>query len=130
MLKPLRVLVALSDFESRKSLAGALEGKGLDPVFVSTLNETRAILDRDPVAMVFCETKLKDGGFKDLLGVSNRTGPKVPVVVCAPFYDKDLYLEAMCQGAYDFIAYPYLHQEVDWILSGALHHTAAAANRL
>lgn len=130
MSQPPRILVAVSDFESKKALARALDGKGLDPVFVSTLDESRAVLDRDPVAMVFCEAKLRDGGFKELLGAGSRPGSEVPVVVCADFYDKDLYLEAMCQGAYDFIAYPYLRQEVDWILTGALQRSSAATSGL
>ncbi len=127
MLKPLQVLVAVSDAQGRHTLVKALTKKGMNPLFAETLTEARKILDHQPVAMVFCETDLKDGSFKDLLFSEAGAKPKAPVVVCAQFYDKDLYMDAMGSGAFDFIAYPYAHQEVDWILSGVMQRASAVA---
>jgi DNA-binding NtrC family response regulator len=127
MLKPLQVLVAVSDAQGRRILVKALTEKGLNPLFAETLTEARKILDHQPVAMVFCETDLKDGNFKDLLFSEAGMKSKAPVVVCAQFYDKDLYMDAMGSGAFDFIAYPYARQEVDWILNGVMQRATAGA---
>jgi hypothetical protein len=47
---------------------------------------------------------LVDGTFSDILCGADEK-PKVPVVVCCEFCDKDLYAEAIWLGAFDFVAY-------------------------
>lgn len=124
MLKRQQVLVAMSDLDGRSALASTLAAKGLDPVLTSTLSETRTVLSHEPVAVVFCQNKLEDGAFSDLLGESAKS--KIPVVVCSPSYEPGIYMDAMSKGAFDFIAYPYAQREVEWILSCALPRIAAA----
>ncbi|MGH9326917.1 MAG: hypothetical protein ACRD2B_09585 [Terriglobia bacterium] len=118
MLSPVKILVALSDFEGQKSLAGALEGERLNVIFAPTLRDAKEVLGKQQVAVVFCQVELEDGNFRDILNSSERA--RAPVVVCAPAYDKEVCLDAMCQGAFDFIAFPYAKKEVDWILTCAL----------
>ncbi|MGH9326825.1 MAG: hypothetical protein ACRD2B_09105 [Terriglobia bacterium] len=127
MLKLRKILVALSDPMGQRSLAGALRTRGLDAVFTSTLREARDVMGQEQVAVVFCQVQLEDGSFRDLLDSGESRRSKIPVVVCSPFYDKDVYIDAMCRGAFDFIAYPYAKKDVDWILSGALQSAAVAA---
>lgn len=128
MLNPRKILVALSDLASQRSLAGALGTKGHDAVFTSTLREAREVLGKEQVAVVFCQVELEDGSFRDILASGETVRARVPVVVCSPFYDKDVYIDAMCRGAFDFIAYPYAQKEVDWILNGALQNAASAVS--
>ncbi len=118
------VLVALSDQDGRGAIARALAGRGLEPVFASTLAEARLVLEREPVAMIFFQEKLEDGSYRDILGDNARDAARLPVIVCSPFTDDRLYMDAMCRGAFDFVAYPYSRQEVDWIVSCALPRAA------
>jgi DNA-binding NtrC family response regulator len=120
------VLVALSDQDGRGVIARALTGRGLEPVYASTLAEVRMVLKREPVAMVFFQHQLADGNYRDILGENARDASKLPVIVCSPFTDDHLYMDAMCRGAFDFVAYPYSRQEVDWIVNSALPRAAAA----
>ena len=121
-----QVLVAMSDSGGQSVLASTLAAKGLEPILAPNLREALDILNRKPVAMVFCEDKLQDGGFREILGENAKLVPSVPVVVCSPSYDHNLYMDAMTEGAFDFIAYPYAPREIDWILSCALPRAAAA----
>lgn len=125
MLKRQQVLVAMSDSDGRSALASTLAAKGIEAVLASTVQETRTILNHEPVAVVFCQNKLEDGAFSDLLGESSKA--KIPVVVCSPSYEPGIYMDAMSKGAFDFIAYPYAQREVEWILSCALPRAAIAA---
>ncbi|MGH9403944.1 MAG: hypothetical protein ACRD2P_17830 [Terriglobia bacterium] len=125
MPKRLQVLVAMSDSDGRSALASTLAARGLDAVIASTLRETRTILNHEQVAVVFCQNKLEDGAFNDLLGEDLKG--KIPVVVCSPSYEPGVYMDAMSKGAFDFIAYPYAQREIEWILSCALPHVAVAA---
>lgn len=119
-----QVVVAMSDADGRNALASALEAKGLNAVVASTLRETRNILSHERVAVLFCQNKLEDGAFSDLLGDSAKA--KIPMVVCSPSYEPGIYMDAMSKGAFDFIAAPYAQREVEWILSCALPRAAAA----
>jgi FixJ family two-component response regulator len=47
-------------------------------------------------------------------------------VVCADFYDKTAYIEAMSLGAYDYIASPYRQSEVEWIVGNAVRRISSA----
>lgn len=124
----MKILLALSDSAGQRSLAGALESEPLDIIFTPTLRETREILAKEQVAVVFCQCELEDGSFRDILASGERVRSGVPVVVCSPYYDKDVYIDAMCRGAFDFIAYPYVKKEVEWILTSALQTVAPAGS--
>ena len=121
-----QALIAMPDPKGRKSVEDVLAAKGLDPLFASNLLEIRAILSRQRVAVVFCQSQLEDGGFSELLDDTAREGFRTPVVVCSPQTDSALYIDAMSRGAFDFIAYPYSRHEVEWVLECALPRAAAA----
>lgn len=114
-----RVLVALADPETKTAFSRALPSSGLDPVYTSSVKEARGILARESISMVFCEDRLADGNFRDMLRVMEAK--QVPVVVTSRTDDPKEYLEAMKLGAFDFIAAPYRRAEVEWILEHALH---------
>lgn len=122
-----QALVAVPDMRGRAAVAGALETKGLDPLFASTLGEARTILKHEPIAVVFCQSRLEDGGFEDVLAENAKSTLNIPVVVCSPSDDSAVYMDVMSRGAFDFIAFPYSRHEIDWVLSCALRQPAARA---
>ncbi len=122
-----KVLVACSDPESRQKLLASLSQCGLDPVSSSTVREARVILSRQVIPLVICAADLVDGSFRDVLRLAGAAETKIPVVVASPREDTAEYLEAMQLGAFDFIACPYKHSEVEWIVSHVLRKRAAAA---
>lgn len=126
MLKARKILVALADLDCKNALVAGLRFTGLEPIFTSTFCETRDVLSREAIAVVFCQPELEDGSFRDIIESHETSRRNVPVVVCAPFYDSKLYIDAMGCGAYDFMAYPYSHKEIDWILHGTLRGASAA----
>lgn len=131
MTNHLHALVAVPDSRGRIALTSSLAAKGIDPIFASTVRETRNILRHEDVAVVFCGSWLGDGGFEDVLAENAKLTPSVPVVVCSPSYDSGQYMDVMSRGAFDFIAFPYSGKEIDWILNSALprsvSRTAGAA---
>lgn len=122
-----QALVAVPDVRGRTALASALETKGLDPLFASTLDEAKTILRHEAVAVVFCQQRLADGGFEDVLAENAKLTPNIPIIVCSPSDDSSLYIDVMSRGAFDFIAFPYSRHEIDWVLSCALRAPAARA---
>ena len=115
----IQVLVVGSDVRKRTALVDILEECGLEPVIASNLEETRKILARTPMHVMFCEDYLPDGGFREMLRLVKATRPEIQVVVSSMLADVDEYIEAMNLGAFDFIAPPYRGTEIISVVDSA-----------
>ena len=120
MARALQALVASSDPEIRETLKGMLARGGMEALFSSTAEEAEAILFRHPISLVFCEERLPDGSFRDVLGEVKRSARLVPVVVVSRLGDWDKYLEALRLGVHDYIAFPFQRAEVESTINQAL----------
>lgn len=123
--KQVCVVVACTERENQEILIGLLRQIGLKPIPASSLNETKLLLAQEDTALVICQTSFSDGDFRELLRLAVRNGLRVPVIVCADFYDPPLYLEAMELGAFDYLAYPYHREGVEWVVGNALKEASA-----
>jgi DNA-binding NtrC family response regulator len=113
-----QVLIAVSDPESGRALQTILSDFGLKPVVAPSLSEAQAILSKQSVPLVFCESQLPGGGFRELLQL---TAPaRIPLVVAARLPETRQYLEAMSLGAFDFLAAPIRRADVEQILTNVL----------
>jgi DNA-binding NtrC family response regulator len=101
-----QVLVVSSDLEHRGKLASILQKKGWSPLQASRLNECHELLAKQKVGLVFCERRLADGSYRELISAAQISARKVPVVVTSRLADWDEYLEALRHGAVDLIASP------------------------
>ncbi|MGH9405237.1 MAG: hypothetical protein ACRD3D_05275 [Terriglobia bacterium] len=126
MPQRLRALIAMSDSGGQSALATTVAARGLEPILAPSLREAREVLSHSRISVVFCENKLEDGEFREMLRENTKLVPNVPVVVCSSSYDHNLYMDAMTEGAFDFVAYPYAPREIEWILSCALPRAASA----
>jgi len=125
--KPFHVVLVGNDIKSQELLIGLLRQKGLVPVPSSSLKETLHLLARRETALAICHASPRDGTFRELLG-SLGNGSKVPVIVCADFYDSRLYLEAMELGAFDYFTYPHYRDGVEWVVGNALRQVSIHAS--
>lgn len=116
-----RAVIACTDPEIRQVLTSVLREFGLQPVFLERLDDLRAHLAQQETVMVFIQSRFVKKGFREVLSAAERPGSRVPVIVCSEFYDKDIYMEAMTQGAFDYLATPYRREEVAWIVNNAVH---------
>ena len=118
-MNPIQVLVTGCDAGKRTALLNILEEYGLEPMIASNVEETRQILERRPMHVVFCEDRLPDGGFREILCLVKANRPEVQVVVSSMLGDVHEYSEAMNLGAFDFIAHPYRSSEIISVVHGA-----------
>ena len=115
-----RAIVACTDPRIRQLLINVLHELGLQPVGSETVGEIQALLAEGDTAMVLSQPRFTVGSFREVLRAAARPGSSVPVIVCSDFYDKDLYVEAMTLGAFDYLALPYRYEDVAWVLTNAL----------
>jgi len=116
MTVPWEVLVVSSDIEGRRELAAMLRRENIDPLCAGTVLECRNILAKEGVGLVFCDTQLSDGTYRDLIAASRGMKSRARVVVTSREGDWDEYLEAMRLGAFDVIASPCRPTDVEWMV--------------
>ncbi len=108
-------LVALDDPVRAGSLERMLAAAGFEPKTCATVADTLRALSNESVSLVFCQERLPDGTYRDVLRFFGSEATSL-LVVCANFYDKKSYIEAMSMGAFDYITAPYLRRDVEWIV--------------
>jgi DNA-binding NtrC family response regulator len=118
-VKSIQVLVTGCDAGKRTALLNMLEEYGLQPIIASNVEETRQIIERRPMHVVFCEDRLPDGGFREILRLVKANRPEIQVVVSSMLGDVHEYIEAMNLGVFDFIAPPYRSSEIISVVDGA-----------
>ncbi len=81
---------------------------------------SRMLTSATPPHLVFTDTLLPDGGCLDVLQMASKAVQPVNVIVAARVADIGLYLEAMENGAYDFITPDFSGLDLTHVLRVAL----------
>jgi DNA-binding NtrC family response regulator len=116
METPAQILVVSSELENRRALTAILEQEGWDTLCASKVSECEEALAAHNVTLVFCDRRLADGSYRDVLALTRSLPRNVRVVVTSRLADWDEYLEALHYGAFDLIASPCQPTDVAWAI--------------
>jgi DNA-binding NtrC family response regulator len=108
----LRVRIADDEELIRKSLVKLLRAEGYDVDAVGSAAEVLESVRRDPPQVLILDLRLPDGSGLDLLPRLKSFAPDLKVVVITAFGDLSTAVEAMRQGATDFLKKPYEMHEI------------------
>jgi DNA-binding NtrC family response regulator len=102
------VLIVEDERGIREGLASAVEGLGHTAIAAAGLGEARERLAREPVDCILLDIRLRDGSGLDLLR-ELRAGEhrEIPVIVATAYGDSDRTIEAMRDGAFDYLTKPF-----------------------
>jgi DNA-binding NtrC family response regulator len=114
-----QVLVVSSDLNHRQALTVILQQEGWIPLHASHLTECRDLLTKQNIGLIFCERRIADGTYQDLLAFAQTSERRVPIVVTSRLADWDEYLEALRHGAVDLIASPCMPRDVSSAIAQA-----------
>jgi len=114
-----QILVVSSDQDHLHTLTSILQKNGWTPLHATRLSECRDLLAKQNVGLVFCERRLADGTYRDLLSAAHMPNRRVPIVVTSRLADWDEYLEALRYGAVDLIASPCKPNDVSSAIAQA-----------
>jgi DNA-binding NtrC family response regulator len=102
------VLIVDDERGIREGLAAAVEGIGHRALPAPGLAEARRLIAAEPVDAILLDIRLRDGDGLDLLrelrGGAHR---EIPVVVATAYGDSDRTIEAMRDGAFDYVTKPF-----------------------
>jgi len=113
---PAQILVVSPELEHRRALTAVLQREGWDTLCASKVSDVEEVLARTNVNLVFCDRRLSDGSYRDVLAVTRPLNRNVRVVVTSRLADWDEYLEALHHGAFDLIASPCQPTDVVWAI--------------
>jgi len=129
----IRIRIADDEELIRKSLVRLLRDEGYDVDAVGTAAEVLESVRRDPPHALILDLRLPDGSGLDLLPRLKVLAPELKVVVITAFGDLPTAVEAMRQGATDFLKKPYEMHEmllaVERLKAGLVRETQLDAFR-
>lgn len=106
--EPIRALVLHHEPDTLPDLQPALEGQSIVARRATSCGETLDLLrGPNPPHLVFTEAQLPDGTWQDVLRLAEESAAAVSVIVVSRLVDVRLYIEAIEQGACDFIVPPF-----------------------
>lgn len=123
-----KVLVVSGNLEHRRPINKTLEALSIDFTCCSTVAQTEQVLALQRPHVIFCEERLPDGGYADIL--SRSGGISAEMVVLTRTGDWDLYMEATRRGAFDVIRSPWCSTDIELIIIRAMREQKHYSSRV
>ncbi|MDP2344204.1 MAG: sigma-54 dependent transcriptional regulator [Deltaproteobacteria bacterium] len=122
-----RVLIADDEASLRKVLAAALKREGCDVVTVKNGEEALEVLEAstapdtgEPFSLVITDVRMPGIDGMTLLSKIKKRFKDLPVVMLTAHGTVDLAVQALKQGAFDFVTKPYERDELVAVVKKAL----------
>ncbi|MEK6588617.1 MAG: sigma-54 dependent transcriptional regulator [Chloroflexota bacterium] len=100
------VLVVDDEETARSFVSGALSDAGFEPIEAGDLAQARQAIETGAADIVLLDVVLPDGSGLSLLQQIERENPRPPVILITAFGEVDIAVQAMKQGALDFLQKP------------------------
>lgn len=114
-----RVLMIGSD-ASCEVVRNTMTQWALDTTCCSTVREARTLLSGNGFSLIFCEDRLPDGNYHELLNSFAKPSKSRFIVMSSTPELDDKYDEAMRIGAFEMIATPCRKSDIQWIVIRAM----------
>jgi DNA-binding NtrC family response regulator len=119
MDNPLPILIVSCRPENRKTLLRVFDASPIDSYCAPSIEDARAALKSRSFSVVFCEERLLDGSYRDLLHDLRSTETTLLVVMlCTGEWEE--YLEALRLGAEEVLRCPLQPTDIDLALIHAM----------
>ncbi len=103
-----KVLIVEDERGVREGLARAVEKLGHEPVLAPGLTQAREVLSSQVVDCILLDIRLKDGDGLTLLREIRGTNlSDAPVIVATAYGDSERTIQAMRDGAFDYLTKPF-----------------------
>jgi DNA-binding NtrC family response regulator len=123
-----QILIVSSELEHRRALNDILRKEGYETICASRVTECQEALQTQNVSLIFCDRRISDGNYRDVVALTRAANQRVRVVVTSRLADWDEYLDALHHGAFDLIASPCQPTDVLWAMVQARREDAERAN--
>ena len=114
----IQALLVYRDEETVRSLILELQKLNVQTRQARTCQHARSLLSiaDNPPDIVFTDTALPDGSWRELLAIGRKLHLPSKIVVVARTLDPGLYIDAMEQGAFDFMLAPFAGDDLAHVI--------------
>ncbi len=109
----LTVLVVDDEKNARENIAAFLKKKNYEVLEASNLKEAKKAISDDSADVVLLDVQLPDGLGTTLLEESNSNPSRPPIIMITAHGDIDMAVEAMKNGAHDFLQKPIKFERLE-----------------
>ena len=102
-----------------ESLKSALKDLSVETYSVRSCTGAKLLIPQTQPLLVFTDTVLPDGSWRDVIELAENAGSPVNVIVVGTHQDVKFYLTALECGAFDFVLPPFEHEALDFIVQSA-----------
>lgn len=117
-----RILLVDDDLAFRKTVEITLKRNNFDVIPAGGVKEAVAILKKEKVELIVTDLKMNDGTGIELLRRAKEIYPQVAVIILTAYGSIKNAVDAMRQGAYDYIAKPFKNEELLFLVERALEN--------
>jgi DNA-binding NtrC family response regulator len=119
----LTILVVSAILESRRQVSNILEALSVQVIPCSTVAQTEQLLSHQRPSLIFCDERLPDGGYADVLELKLPGKLLPPIVVLTRNGEWELYMDATLRGAFDVIRSPWCPTDIELSLIRGVRET-------
>ena len=114
------ILVVDDEENARESLSSLLSRQGYEVIGVATMAEARANIRRGAGDVILLDVNLPDGYGPDLLQETAQYAIRPPIILITGVGDIDMAVEAMKNGAHDFLTKPIQFKQINQSIQRAV----------
>ena len=107
------ILIVDDEENARQNIGAFLNGRGFETIGVATMSEARERLRQGDPDIILLDVTLPDGYGPDLLDEVAMLPVRPPVILITAYGDIDMAVEAMKNGAHDFLQKPITLTQLD-----------------
>ena len=115
-----RVLVVDDELSMRELLEYMLEKQGYGVLVAANGKEAISKIEKNPYDLLLCDIRLGDMTGLEVLKASKKKNPHVTVIMISAFATTETAVEAMNQGAFDYVPKPFENDELLQTIANAL----------
>lgn len=118
------ILIVDDEENARQNIAAFLNGRGYETIGVATLNQAREQLRQGVADIILLDVQLPDGYGPSLLDEIAALPLRPPVILITAYGDIEMAVEAMKNGAHDFLQKPITLTQLEKSISRAMEIVA------
>ena len=105
--------------EPFEALKRTLRDLSIETYSVASCKDAEDLITQCKPQIIFTDGSLLDGSWLSVLNMAEAADVPLSVIVVGAFPDTRLYLSVMERGAYDFVAPPFEHEPLNFVVRSA-----------
>ncbi len=113
------ILLVDDEKNARNNIGSYLESEGYEVLLAANLEKARQHINAHEADIVLLDVRLPDGYGPDLLSETQQMPDRPPIIMITAYGDIDMAVEAMKNGAHDFIQKPIKFERLEQSINRA-----------